>query len=61
MDTAASSSNVDLEVQLHKEDKEKFYRVFTLFDKNNDGTISTDEIRSILLYMGENPTENQVI
>jgi len=38
----------------------EFREAFGLFDKNGDGTISSNELGTIMRSLGQNPTENEL-
>src|SRR5688500_17952919 len=40
--------------------EEELKRVFKLFDKDGNGTISFDEVTSLLKSLGKNPTEEEI-
>jgi len=56
-----TNEKIDFEAQWAKEKLKEYTKVFQEFDKNNDGVISADELRTALLYLGDNPTEDQVL
>ena len=39
---------------------EELRRAFQVFDRDNSGTISTDELRDVLKSVGENLTETEL-
>ena len=43
--------------QLTKEQIAEFKMVFSLFDKDGDGSITTNELGTVLRLLGQNPTE----
>eukprot|EP00408_Alexandrium_pacificum_P025648 CAMPEP_0171193480 /NCGR_PEP_ID=MMETSP0790-20130122/20400_1 /TAXON_ID=2925 /ORGANISM="Alexandrium catenella, Strain OF101" /LENGTH=155 /DNA_ID=CAMNT_0011658657 /DNA_START=43 /DNA_END=510 /DNA_ORIENTATION=- len=45
---------------LTKEQKEEFHRIFTLFDKDGDGTIVTSNLGQVMRCLGLNPTEAEL-
>ncbi len=46
--------------QLTEEQIAEFKEVFSFFDKNGDGTISTKELGTVMRVLGQNPTEAEV-
>ncbi|XP_078331189.1 neo-calmodulin-like isoform X2 [Crassostrea virginica] len=46
--------------QLSPADAEELIECFEMFDRNGDGTISVEELGSILRALGQNPTQAQV-
>ena len=49
-----------MEYQLSEEQINDFKEAFSLFDKDNDGTISKDELGTVMRSLGQNPTELEV-
>ena len=47
--------------QLTEEQIAEFKEAFSLFDKNGDGTISTDELGVVMRSLGQNPTEAELV
>ena len=43
--------------QLTKEQIGEYKMVFSLFDKDGDGSITTNELGTVLRLLGQNPTE----
>ena len=39
----------------------EYREAFELFDKNNDGNISTKELGQVMRSLGQNPTEAEVL
>ena len=39
----------------------EFKEAFALFDKDGDGTITLDELRTVMQSLGQNPTENDLL
>ncbi len=48
------------EMELTDQQKEEFKEVFSLFDKDGDGTISTTELGTVMRTLGQNPTEEEI-
>ena len=46
--------------ELSEEEIEDLTAIFTLFDKNVDGEISSEELREVMLSLGHNPTDKQM-
>jgi len=46
--------------KLTDEQINEFKEVFSLFDKNNDGTITTKELGEVMRSLGQNPTESDL-
>ncbi len=46
--------------ELTDQQKEEFKEVFSLFDKDGDGTISTSELGTVMRTLGQNPTEEEI-
>ncbi|KAF8332756.1 uncharacterized protein EI90DRAFT_3054282 [Cantharellus anzutake] len=47
--------------QLSKEQKSEFREAFSLFDKDDDGAITTGELGSVMRSLGLNPTEAELL
>jgi len=45
---------------LTPEDLSIFKEAFTVYDKNNDGTITTKELSTVMRSLGQNPTDAEV-
>jgi len=45
---------------LTAEDLATFKEAFTVYDKNNDGTITTKELSTVMRSLGQNPTDAEV-
>ncbi|CAH1793156.1 unnamed protein product [Owenia fusiformis] len=46
--------------QLTHEQIAEFKEAFSLFDKNSDGTITTEELGTVMRSLGQNPTEAEL-
>ena len=46
--------------QLTEEQIAEFKEAFTLFDKDGDGAITTQELRTVMQSLGQNPTEAEL-
>ncbi|PKC60368.1 calmodulin [Rhizophagus irregularis] len=46
--------------QLSEEQIAEFKEAFSLFDKDNDGTITTKELGTVMRSLGQNPTEAEL-
>ncbi|CAM9531984.1 unnamed protein product [Heterosigma akashiwo] len=46
--------------QLTEEQIAEFKEAFSLFDKDGDGTITTKELGTVMLSLGQNPTEAEL-
>ena len=53
-------SSVDAHNQLTEEQIAEFREAFFLFDKDGDGTITTEEVRTGMRSLGQNPTEAEL-
>lgn len=42
------------------EEKESFKATFDLYDINNDGHITSSELRTVMNKLGQNPTDEQI-
>ena len=42
------------------EEVEQYREAFSLFDKNGDGTVSTNELGTIMRSLGQTPTEAEL-
>lgn len=49
-----------VEIELTEQQKIEFKEVFSLFDKDGDGTISTTELGTVMRTLGQNPTEQEI-
>lgn len=45
---------------MSEEQINEYKEAFTLFDKDNDGTISKDELGTVMRSLGLNPTELEI-
>ena len=45
---------------LTENQKEEFKEAFSLFDKDGDGTVSTEELGQVMRTLGQNPTESEL-
>ena len=45
---------------LTSEDLQILQEAFTVYDKNNDGTITTKELSTVMRSLGQNPTDAEV-
>ena len=45
---------------LTEEQKQEFKDVFSLFDKDGDGTVSTKELGVVMWALGQNPTDAEI-
>ena len=46
--------------ELTDEQKQEFKEVFSLFDKDGDGTVSTKELGVVMRALGQNPTDAEI-
>lgn len=46
--------------ELTEQQIDEFKEVFSLFDKDGDGTVSTKELGTVMRTLGHNPTEAEV-
>ena len=46
--------------ELTEEQKQEFKDVFSLFDKDGDGTVSTKELGMVMRALGQNPTDAEI-
>ena len=46
--------------ELTEEQKHEFKDVFSLFDKDGDGTVSTKELGVVMRALGQNPTDAEI-
>ena len=46
--------------ELTEQQKEEFKEVFSLFDKDGDGTVSTKELGTVMRTLGQNPTDAEI-
>jgi len=54
------SANDDPSKQLTEEQIAEFKEAFALFDKDNDGNITTKELGTVMRSLGQNPTESEL-
>ena len=47
--------------QLTEEQIAEFKEAFSLFDKDGDGTIATKELGTGMRFLGQNPTEAEIV
>ncbi|KAK6170330.1 hypothetical protein SNE40_018744 [Patella caerulea] len=47
-------------VELNEEQTAEFKEAFTLFDKNGDGKVTTKELGTVLISLGQNPTDAEL-
>ena len=50
---------IDIE-DLTETQLEEFKEAFSLFDKDGDGTVSTNELGQVMRTLGQNPTEAEL-
>ncbi|CAG8550543.1 2710_t:CDS:2 [Paraglomus occultum] len=60
LDTFVSKCFVCGADQLNDEQVAEFKEAFALFDKDNDGTITTKELGTVMRSLGQNPTETEL-
>ena len=48
------------DVQVTEEQKAEFKEAFSVFDKDGDGTITIDELGTVMRMLGQNPTEAEL-
>lgn len=46
--------------EFNEEELKKFHEAFSIWDKDNDGTVSTEELELVLRSLGQNPTDAQL-
>ena len=46
--------------QLSEEQLAEFREAFDLFDKDNDGVISADELKHVMIFLGQHPSDDDV-
>lgn len=44
--------------KLSKKELSELKEAFRVFDKNNDGSISADELGAVMASLGQNPTQS---
>ena len=47
-------------VTITDEQKREYEEAFSLFDKNNDGTITVSELATVMRSLGSNPTNSEL-
>lgn len=47
-------------MELSAEQEQEFKDVFTIFDKDGDGTVSTKELGVVMRALGQNPTDIEI-
>ncbi|KAK8806100.1 calmodulin [Blastocystis sp. subtype 4] len=47
-------------IELTEEQKKEYTQAFEVFDKNKDGMISRQELKTIMRSLGQNPTEDDI-
>merc|ERR1711935_1285960 len=50
----------DMAEQLKEEQVSEFKEAFSLFDKDGDGTITTEELGTVMKSLGQNPTSEDL-
>ena len=45
---------------MSEQEREEFKDVFTMFDKDGDGTVSTKELGVVMRALGQNPTDEEL-
>ena len=48
------------DIELTEEQKKEYTQAFEVFDKNKDGMISRQELKTIMRSLGQNPTEDDI-
>merc|ERR1712018_740053 len=48
------------ELCLNEEQVNEFREAFSLFDRDSDGTITTNELGTVMRSLGQNPTEGEL-
>ena len=51
---------MNIEHNLSEEEVKQFKQAFSLFDKNNDGNITTEELKTVLKALGHYPNEAEL-
>lgn len=49
-----------LKVKQNDSQKKEYTQAFEIFDKNKDGMISRQELKTIMRSLGQNPTEDDI-
>jgi len=60
MQRSTTSGSMSDAMELTAEQVAEFKRIFTLFDKDGDGTIVTAELGTVMRCLGLNPTEAEI-
>ena len=47
--------------QLTEQEREEFKDVFSMFDKDGDGTVSCKELGVVMRALGQNPTDEEIV
>ena len=53
-------NNNNMVDEMTEEQKQEFKDVFSLFDKDGDGTVSTKELGMVMRALGQNPTDAEI-
>ncbi|XP_065060892.1 uncharacterized protein LOC135688111 isoform X1 [Rhopilema esculentum] len=56
----ASTSKTDWATKLTSEQLEEFKEHFEMFDKDGDGTITTNELGTVMRNLGQNPSQDDL-